>query len=171
LTPTRTVLIGGPSNLTTAINNLRGLLANKLQTLQTWAPSAQRDFKKWFGSTDEAARQTMIGRIDRMQKLLDGYSDSNFKGAGRDNTDTLFAQVYQTDDQTVYLGNLFATAPDSGTDSQAGALGHEMYHFNSVGGTDDHVYGPEDSKALAKSDPAKALQNADSFEYYLEDAP
>lgn len=114
----------------------------------------------------------MIARINRMQNLLSSYNDSNFRGADvAENTDGLFAYVYPNDDQTVHLGNRFASAPLEGTDSQAGALGHEMSHFSSVGGTDDHAYGTADSQALAQSDSAKALENADNFEYYLENAP
>ena len=44
-----------------------------------------------------------------------------------------------------------------------------MSHFEDVGGTKDHVYGETDALQLATTDPAKALENADNFEYYLED--
>jgi hypothetical protein len=171
LSATRTVLIGGPSSLAVANDNLQAMLATKLADLERWDAAAQADFKKWFGSADEASRQLMIARIERMQKLLKTYGDSNFRGAGDENENGLFAYVYPNDDQAVYLGNRWATAPLTGTDSQAGALGHEMSHFQSVGGTTDHIYGAANSQALAASDPAKAIENADNFEYYLENAP
>jgi len=46
-----------------------------------------------------------------------------------------------------------------------------MSHFDDIGGTKDHVYGAENAKALATTDSNKALNNADSFEYYTEGAP
>ena len=46
-----------------------------------------------------------------------------------------------------------------------------MSHFNAVAGTDDHVYGQSGAKALAISDPAKAVDNADSHEYFAENTP
>ncbi len=45
-----------------------------------------------------------------------------------------------------------------------------MSHFIDVGSTDDYACGAGDSKALAKINPSKALNNADNFEFYLEDA-
>ncbi len=47
-------------------------------------------------------------------------------------------------------------------------LVHEMSHFTGVAGTDDWAYGRTAAKALAISDPAKALDNADSHEYFAE---
>jgi len=167
----RTVFIGGPSSLTVSIANLDALLQAKLDAINEWDAPARADFKKWFGRTDESSRQIVIRRIGKMQNLLKGYRDSNFRGAGTQNADGLFAFVDPADDTVVSVGNAWATAPLTGTDSQAGALGHEMSHFRSVGGTDDHVYGANPSKDLANSSPDRALDNADNFEYYLEDAP
>jgi peptidyl-Lys metalloendopeptidase len=66
---------------------------------------------------------------------------------------------------------VFWTAPLTGTDSKAGTLIHEMSHFNVVAGTDDHVYGQSGAKSLAISDPAAAIDNADSHEYFAENNP
>ena len=63
------------------------------------------------------------------------------------------------------------SAPLTGTDSKAGTLVHEMSHFNVTAGTDDHVYGQSGAKSLAISDPAAALDNADSHEYFAENNP
>ncbi len=58
----------------------------------------------------------------------------------------------------------------AGTDSQSGTLIHEMSHFENIGGTMDHAYGLRNAKVLASQDPKRALYNADTFEYYLENA-
>ncbi|HKX84772.1 MAG TPA: M35 family metallo-endopeptidase, partial [Pyrinomonadaceae bacterium] len=70
----------------------------------------------------------------------------------------------------IYLCNAFWNAPAQGTDSKAGTLVHEMSHFTVVAGTDDHAYGQTACKKLAKR-PQKAIDNADSHEYFAENTP
>lgn len=83
-----------------------------------------------------------------------------------------YAYVYPNDaSHTVYLCNVFWSAPLTGTDSKAGTLIHETSHFTDVAGTDDYVYGQSGAKSLAISDPDKAVNNADNHEYFAENAP
>lgn len=171
LVPTRTVFIGGVSSLVVAIGNLQTMLRVKLDDLSRWDTQAQAEFRRWFGRADESSRQKIVIRIERSLKLLERYGESNFRGAGEDNEADLYAFVHPKDDQQVYLGNRWATSPLSGPDSQASTLGHEISHFKSIDSTDDHAYGPRDSSDLAKEHPAKAIDNADNFLYYLENAP
>lgn len=56
---------------------------------------------------------------------------------------------------------------ESGKDSRAGTLAHELSHGYS--GTDDHDYGVECCQRLARLRPDLAVANADSLQYYLED--
>ena len=79
--------------------------------------------------------------------------------------------VYPTQPYTVYLCSVFWTAPLTGTDSQGGTLIHESSHFNTVASTDDWTYGQTNCRSLAISDPDKAIDNADSHEYYAENNP
>jgi peptidyl-Lys metalloendopeptidase len=67
--------------------------------------------------------------------------------------------------------NAFWSAPSTGTDSKAGTLVHEMSHFNVVASTDDWAYGQSAAKSLAISNPSKALDNADTHEYFAENNP
>jgi len=46
-----------------------------------------------------------------------------------------------------------------------------LSHFNVVAGTDDNVYGQAACRRIAKSDPAEAVSNADSHEYFAENNP
>ena len=84
---------------------------------------------------------------------------------------SVYAYVYPTQPYKIYLCGAFWKAPLTGTDSQGGTLIHEMTHFDVVAGTDDWAYGQSAAKALAISDPAKALNNADSHEYFAENTP
>ena len=78
---------------------------------------------------------------------------------------------YPNQPYKIYVCNAFWSAPMTGTDSKAGTLIHEMSHFNVVAATDDWAYGQTAAKSLASSDPTKALDNADSHEYFAENTP
>jgi peptidyl-Lys metalloendopeptidase len=65
----------------------------------------------------------------------------------------------------------FFKAKLTGTDSQGGTLVHESSHFTAHGGSTDIVYGQSGAKSLAKSNPAQAVMNADSHEYFAENNP
>jgi Lysine-specific metallo-endopeptidase len=65
---------------------------------------------------------------------------------------------------TIWLCSAFWTAPPTGADSQAGTLVHE--HSHASASTDDNGYGEILCKKLAKDNPAKAVRNADSHEFF-----
>ena len=69
----------------------------------------------------------------------------------------------------VYLCPKFWGLISSGTGrSKVGVLIHEASHFQ---GVIDHTYEPAPCKALAKDDPAKAVNNADSYMFFVESLP
>jgi len=82
-----------------------------------------------------------------------------------------FAYVYPAQPYNIYVCRAFWTAPLTGTDSKGGTLVHEMSHFNVVAGTDDHVYGQSGAADLARTSPERAINNADSHEYFGENTP
>ncbi len=88
-----------------------------------------------------------------------------------DCTDNYYAYVYPNQPYHVWLCNAFWSAPLSGTDSKAGTLIHETSHFNAVAGTDDWAYGQSACRSLATSNPNRAVDNADSHEYFAENTP
>jgi len=89
----------------------------------------------------------------------------------------------------INLCPVFWTAPTTGTDSKvcvdwsssfitefsseckAGTLIHEASHFAANGRTFDYAYGQAAARALARTDPFKAIFNADSHEYFAENSP
>jgi peptidyl-Lys metalloendopeptidase len=152
-----------------AIKDQKAMLEARKAELERWNEADKKKFKGCFGTDDDTAKDKIKSRIDKMLELNKGYSADNF-APGDPPKDKRFAYVYPNDDKKVYLDKAFWNAPANGTDSKSGVLCHEMSHFNSVGATKDHVYGANNSKALAKADPDKALSNADSFEYYCEGA-
>lgn len=79
-----------------------------------------------------------------------------------------YAYVYPASPYTIYACPVFWTTGDLGTDSRAGTLVHEMSHFTIVAGTADNAYGQTAARALTA---AKAINNADSHEYFAENTP
>jgi len=82
-----------------------------------------------------------------------------------------YAYVYPNQPYTIHVCKAFWTARPTGTDSKAGTLVHELSHFTVVAGTNDWAYGQDAAAALAASDPARAVDNADSHEYFGENDP
>jgi len=153
-----------------ALKDQRAMLTAKKHELERWDKPDQENAKKWFGRADEATRKKLQRRVDASLALNQKVTVDNFHPA-TPGEKARFAYVYANDkDHKIYLDEAFDNAPPTGTDSRAGALSHEMSHFKDGGGTDDHVYGAENAKALAVSHPGKAVDNADNYEYYLENA-
>ena len=82
-----------------------------------------------------------------------------------------FAYVYPSRPYKIYVCKAFWSAANTGTDSRGGTLVHEMSHFDAVAGTDDHVYGQAGAMELARTAPERALNNADTHEYFGENTP
>ena len=154
--------------LHTALADQKVMLENKHQELDRWDKDAQANFKTWFGSSSDADKEVIKARIQKTLDLNKNYDITKFKPAVPKYKDA-YAYVNQNDtNHVINLGEPFWKAPATGADSKAGTLCHEMSHFADVGKTGDFAYGAFDAKQLAVKDPAKALYNADNFEFYLE---
>ena len=124
-------------------------------------------YTKWFGarnSTREAKVKTNFAAIKDAFANKPVVVDCSCK-------QPYYAYVYPTQPYKIYVCKAFWSAPLTGTDSKGGTLIHELSHFNVVAGTDDHVYGQSGAASLAISDPNRAVDNADSHEYFGENTP
>jgi uncharacterized Zn-binding protein involved in type VI secretion len=145
-------------------------LNDRIADIDKWDAQTRESFKKWFGADDQATRQKMRERAVKARDKIESFTLDNY---ARD--DDAFAYVYPDKDDKMYLGEQFAGAPETGRDSKAGTLVHEASHYDSVGSTDDvehdgqTVYGEAGAEKLAKEAPEKAQENADNFEYFIED--
>lgn len=63
----------------------------------------------------------------------------------------------------------FFRARMEGTDSRWGVVIHESSHL--AANTVDHAYGPTSARVLAKDNVARAVENADNYEYFVETLP
>jgi peptidyl-Lys metalloendopeptidase len=124
-------------------------------------------YTKWFGAVDSGRVATVKSHFASLKDAFATKPITVDCGCKK----TYYAYVYPTQPYTIYVCKAFWSAPMTGTDSKGGTLVHEMSHFNVVAGTDDWVYGQSGAASLAISDPAKAIDNADSHEYFGENTP
>ncbi len=153
------------STITSAIAAAKTMANNSTSYLNNGTRGTR--YTKWFGAYTSSRYATARSHFANIKTALDTKPvvvDCSCK-------QSYYAYVYPTQPYKIYVCNAFWSAPMSGTDSKGGTLVHELSHFNVVAGTDDHAYGQSAAASLAKSNPTKALDNADSHEYFAENTP
>jgi peptidyl-Lys metalloendopeptidase len=156
------------SAISTAVNNGTSYAGGAKTYLQgkTWSTVGPR-YTTWFGTASSSNFTTVTNHFIAIQSAFQNQAvvvDCSC-------SDNYYAYVYPTQPYKIYVCNAFWSAPATGTDSKAGTLVHEMSHFNVVAGTDDWAYGQTACKSLAKKKPSRAIDNADSHEYFAENTP
>ena len=148
-----------------------GLVTDAIDALRT-LPAVERPasprYGRWFGAY-APERYALV--IERFERVLGALAGETLGFDCRCNEPRTFAYVYPNAPYDVFLCPLFFDAATLGTDSRAGTIVHELSHFWTLGGTDDHRYGQVAVAALAASDPALAVDNADGVEYFAENTP
>lgn len=153
------------SSILSGLSAARSMAANAKSYMQFSSPTAR--YNTWFGSYSSSRWNTVANNFSNIDSALNNEPLTFDCKCSK----SYFAYVYPTQPYKVYLCNAFWSAPTSGTDSKGGTIIHELSHFNIVAGTDDIVYGQSGAKSLAISNPAQAIQNADSHEYFAENTP
>ncbi|KDQ16183.1 hypothetical protein BOTBODRAFT_270216 [Botryobasidium botryosum FD-172 SS1] len=136
----------------------------------SWAGSSSgtKRYTHWFGECSDENRNIIQSHFRRI------VSDSQIASYTCDCTcdkDDVYAYVRPDQPGTMYICQMFFASPLTGTDSQADTLVHESSHFTINSGTFDYAYGQDDCTELAQSNPANAVMNADSHEYFAENIP
>ena len=156
------------TSIKTALTSARsyGVNSDNYFSSKTYSTVTTR-YKTWFGAASSSRFSSAKGHYDRIEYALSNTKITFNCGC----TSSAYAYVYPTQPYRVYLCNAFWSAPTTGTDSRAGTIIHELSHFDVLGNTDDIVYGQTGAKNLAISNPASAIKNADSHEYFSENTP
>jgi len=160
---------------TTARINQAGTAVNSARTYSQNARgylaggTAGPRYTTWFGAYTSSRYSTASQHFVAIDNAMDQTGGKIKINCGCNQN--YYAYVYPTKPYEIFVCKAFWNAPNTGTDSKAGTLVHEMSHFNVVAGTDDHVYGQAGAKSLAISNPANALDNADNHEYFAENTP
>jgi len=151
-------------------------IASALSAAQTMATNADAymtkgvmgtRYTKWFGAVNSTRVSTVKSHFANIKSTLATKPITVNCGC----TDSSYAYVYPSQPYTIYVCKAFWNAPLTGTDSKAGTLIHETSHFTVVAGTDDWAYGQSAAASLAISNPSRAIDNADSHEYFGENTP
>lgn len=124
-------------------------------------------YTSWFGAADPARSTTVTAHFQAIKEAFASKPVTVDCGCN----ESYYAYVYSNQPYKIYVCKAFWSAPSTGTDSKGGTLVHEMSHFTVVAGTDDLAYGQQAAGDLARTDPAKAVSNADSHEYFGENTP
>jgi len=130
-------------------------------------PNQGLRYTTWFGVYDSSRHTTVKNHFTAIDAAYQTQGFTFNCGCKK----RYYAYVYSNDAYRIYLCSVFWQAPVTGTDSRAGTIVHETSHFSVVAGTDDWAYGQSAAKSLAISSPAKAVDNADSHEYFAENTP
>lgn len=153
------------STISSAFNTSKSMASNSLNYLNGSAVGAR--YTTWFGSYTSSRLSTARSHFSKVYSAMLNQNVVFDCGC----TSSAYAYVYPTQPYKVYLCNAFWSAPLSGTDSKGGTIVHELSHFNVVAATDDHAYGQSAAKNLARTNPTRALDNADNHEYFAENTP
>jgi peptidyl-Lys metalloendopeptidase len=129
--------------------------------------SGRPRYRTWFGTYTASRKSTVQTHF----RLIRSHPFSTFTYDCSCTDPNTYAYVYPNTFGRIYLCGAFWNAPNTGTDSRAGTLIHESSHFTVHGGTDDWAYGQSTCRSLAISNPLRAIDNADSHEYFAENTP
>ena len=127
-------------------------------------------YTTWFGAASTSRIATAKSHYSNIKTALD-TKQIVFNCACASQYSNAYAYVSPNSPYVITLCGAFWPAGNSGTDSKAGTIIHETSHFTVVAGTNDNAYGQTAAKALARSSGTKALNNADSHEYFSENNP
>lgn len=155
------------SSLVSALSSA-GTYANGAVNYLNQTPAATARYTTWFGALSTSNWNTVASHYTKIKSMIDTKPivfDCSCKKSGT------YAYVYPNQPYKIYLCGAFWSASLTGTDSKAGTIVHEASHFTVNGGTQDNAYGQSAAKSLAISNPAAAIANADSHEYFAENTP
>lgn len=131
----------------------------------TRVEARRAQFQRWFGAYDPRRVLWVRETFRSIARELGGPIP-----VGVDSRRRVYAYVLRNGQKKIYLGGLFwKRAGSAGYNSRPGVLIHELAHLvrSAVA---DQEYGTRESEELAKRTPERAVQNADSYEYFAETA-
>jgi peptidyl-Lys metalloendopeptidase len=158
------------TQISTALTSAESYASNALSYLNAGTRGAR--YTSWFGTYNSTRYSTVRNNFAAISNAAStqplAFDCSTCPGTANASA---YAYVYANEPYRVYLCNAFWAAPNTGTDSRAGTIIHEVSHFTVVAGTSDYAYGQTAARSLASSNPARAVRNADSHEYFAENTP
>ncbi|EBA11893.1 M35 family metallo-endopeptidase [Roseobacter sp. CCS2] len=139
------------------------------------------DYQRWFGDYSAANAEQVRASLKSIVVALrsgavtaqcDLVTDEGCDGGN-------YAWVYAHEPYLMHLCPSFFNLPpltalrpgdrrsDNGT--REGTIVHEISHFRPVAQTEDHCYSRSECSQMAQRDARRAIENADSYQYFTED--
>jgi peptidyl-Lys metalloendopeptidase len=153
------------SSIVSALNQAQTYADNGVSYLTAGTHGTR--FTKWFGTYTSSHYSTITSHYNNIKNVLHNTRITLDCTC----TDSYYAWVFANQPYTIHLCNAFWAAPTAGTDSKGGTLIHELSHFTVIASTDDWAYGQSACASLAISNSSRAIDNADSHEYFGENSP
>lgn len=153
------------NSITSALGQAQTYANNASAYLQAGTRGAR--YTTWFGTYKASRYNSARSHFSSIAGAIVG-SRFTFHC---DCFENYYAYVFPNQAYHMWLCNAFWSAPTTGTDSKAGTIIHETSHYNVVASTDDWAYGQTACRSLATSNPNRAVDNADSHEYFAENTP
>ncbi|MEL6839944.1 MAG: M35 family metallo-endopeptidase [Pseudomonadota bacterium] len=139
------------------------------------------EYARWFGDYSDANAETVRATLKAVVTAIrSGGVTVECLPATRDGcSEREYAWVYPHRPFEVNICPPFFNLPpltalnpgerrsDNGT--REGTMVHEISHFLAVADTWDHCYSRSECSRMARNDPALAIDNADSYQYFTED--
>ena len=138
-------------------------------------------YARWFGPYSQANAERVRASLKSVVTALRGGAVTAqceaIEDGGCDGGE--YAWVYADQPYLMHLCPSFFRLPaltalrpgdrrsDNGT--LEGTIVHEISHFLHVAGTDDHCYSRTECAQMARSNARRAIDNADSYQYFTED--
>lgn len=151
-----------------AMKSAQIALDKAIAAIESNDDATARKLIEWFGARSQAdglkVKQVLAGsRVFGNGTVYLCAVKSNAK------LGDYYAYVRPDKALVITLGEFFFSTSDSGFSSKLGILIHEMTHFKFIGASrDPKIYGTNEAKALARSNPQEALRNAENIEYFVE---
>lgn len=160
-----------------AIHNLHRGFQWRVQRVFEQFPSNAAALAEFFGPQSQARDEAVTAAFNRVKNVF-WRSVVRYQCFGRGspacvdakgNADRIIAFVIpsQTHPDIYLCPAFYRLDQNGGVDSAPGVLVHEATHVRPIF-TQDHVYGISNARALARISPARAVANADNYEYFFE---
>lgn len=139
------------------------------------------EFETWFGKHDAEIAETVRRNLKAVVSAIrTGAVSTTCENVSRHGCEQgIYAYVYDDEPYLVHICPPFFELPNmarlqpgqrnSNFGTRAGTIVHEISHFAVVADTDDNCYARDVCAEMAQDDPWRAVRNADSYQYYVED--
>ncbi len=139
------------------------------------------DYQRWFGTYSQANAERVRASLKSVVTALRGGAVTAQCDAATDDGCRAgeYAWVFANQPYLMHLCPSFFTLPPltalrpgdrrSNNGTREGTIVHEVSHFLHVADTEDHCYSRTECSRMAQRDARRAIENADSYQYFTED--